>query len=256
MERILGAVLTALVVAGVLFMARHLGQRAAGMLAALPTVTAPTLAWIAHDRGIAFAADAAIAGVAACAMLAAFAVGYTRAPQRGGSVLATLCGLTSAALVAWPVQRASHSLPSALMLAVLSCMLALLLMPRVPRVSGTPCVHTASVVRTAAAAGTLTAAAATAASTFGSFAAGLLSSLPVISCTVTLVEHARHGPIAATRFLRGYVCGLFAKAAFGAAFAILAIDLDAGSALVLACLATASAAAMVSRCLRQDVVHG
>lgn len=254
MERIVGAVLTALIVAALLTMARRLGQRAAGMLSALPTVTAPTLAWIAHDRGIAFAADASVAGVAACAMLAAFALGYTRAPQRGGSALALLYGLTGAALVAWPVHLASRTLPSALALAVLSCVAALLLMPRVPRACETRPVCTGSVMPTAAAAGTLTAAAATAASTLGSFAAGLLSSLPIVSGTVALVEHARHGPTAATRFLRGYVSGLFAKAAFGAAFAWLAIDLDAGTALVLACLATGSAVSLAARLIRLDSV--
>ncbi len=256
MERILGAVLTMMVVAALLGMARRLGQRTAGMLAALPTVTVPTLAWIAHDRGIAFAAHASIAGVAACAMLAAFALGYTRAPQRGGSALALLCGVASAALVAWPVHQASRTLPAALLLAVCSCVLALLLMPRVPSVSGTPRTCTGSVVPMAAAAGTLTATAAAAASTLGSFAAGLLSSLPIVSGTVTLVEHARHGPIAATRFLRGYVGGLFAKAAFGAAFAILTIDLDAATALVLACLVIGPAVSLASRILRQDGCHG
>ncbi|MEO8937201.1 MAG: hypothetical protein ABI277_04570 [Burkholderiaceae bacterium] len=256
MELILGAVLTALAVAGLLGAARHLGQRAAGMLAALPTVTAPTLAWIAHDRGIAFAADASVAGVAACAMLAAFALGYTRAPRHGGAALALLCGLTSAALVAWPVHHASRTLPAALALAVLSCVVALLLMPRVPRVSGAPLVRTGSVVPTAAAAGTLTAAAATAASTLGSFAAGLLSSLPIISGTITLVEHARHGPTAATRFLRGYVGGLFAKAVFGATFAVLAIDLEAATALVIAVLVTGPVVSLAAHLARRDGVHG
>lgn len=255
MEWMLGAVLTTLIVAGVLGLARHLGHGAAGMLAALPTVTVPTLAWIAHDRGIAFAADASIAGVAACSMLAAFALGYTRAPRRGGSSSALACGLVGAALVALPVHLASRTLPAALALAVLSCVVALLLMPRVPRLAVARSASTGSVMPTAAAAGTLAATAAAAASTLGSFAAGLLSSLPIISGTVVLVEHARHGPVAATRFLRGYVGGLIAKAAFGAAFAWLAIDLDADTALVLACLATVLAVSLAARLARLHVVH-
>ena len=254
MEWLLGSLLTTLIVAAVLGLIRHLGQKTAGMLAALPTVTVPTLAWIAHDRGIAFAADASIAGVAACAMLATFALCYTRAPRRGGSGLAVVCGMAGAALVAWPVQLASRTLPSALSLAVLSCVLALLLMPRVPRVCDTQPTCTRSVIPTAAVAGTVTAAAAATASMVGSFAAGLLSSLPIISGAVVLVEHARHGPVAATRFLRGYVGGLIAKAAFGAAFALLAINLDAGTARVLACCATGCAVSLAARLVRVNKI--
>ncbi len=247
MERLGGALLTALVVAGVLLLARHLGPRAAGVLAALPTVTAPTLAWISYERGPAFAAAASIAGVSACAMLAAFAVGYTRAPRRGGSLVALGCGVASAALVAWPVQQASGALWSAVTLAVASCVLALRCMPCPPAADASPLVRTGRLMPTAAAAGTLTAVCASLASTLGSFAAGLLSSLPIISGAVVLVEHGRHGPVAAARFLRGYVGGLFGKAAFGTAFAWLAVHVDAGPALLLACLATGPATTLVAR---------
>lgn len=247
MDQVLGALGTALVVGVILALARHLGQRAAGLLAALPTVTAPTLAWLAYDRGAAFAADASIAGVSACAMLAAFALGYTRAPRTGGSASALFCGIGAAALAAWPAHHASHTLFAAVALALVSCTLALLAMPRAPAADPTRTVCTGSLVPTAAAAGTLTALSASLASTLGSFAAGLLSSLPIISGTVAVVEHARHGPVAASRFLRGYVGGLFAKAAFGAAFAWLAVHIDAGPALLLACLATGPATTLVAR---------
>ena len=68
------ALLTAASVAMVLAVARLGGRRVAGVAAALPTVTAPALAWMAHDHGDGFAADAATASVAASALLALFAV--------------------------------------------------------------------------------------------------------------------------------------------------------------------------------------
>lgn len=250
MEFVGGAALTALVVAAVLTAARRLGQRAAGVLAALPTVTIPTLAWLAHERGPAFAADASIAGVSACAMLAAFALGYTRAPRHGGSGVALACGVGAAMLAAWPVHHASRALPSAVVLAVVSCGLALRWMPRAPTADATAKTPTGALMPAAAAAGTLTAVAASVAATLGSFAAGLLSSLPIVSGTVALFEHARHGPAASTRFLRGYVGGLFGKAAFGAAFAGLAVHIDAAPALLFACLAIVPATTLVARVAR------
>jgi hypothetical protein len=65
---------TALAVGLVLLLARHAGRRAAGTAASLPLVTAPALAWIAHEHGTALAASAAVATVSACAALAAFAL--------------------------------------------------------------------------------------------------------------------------------------------------------------------------------------
>ena len=59
MEWLWKALLTAGSVVLVMAIAGRGGRRTAGMVAALPTVTAPALAWLAHDRGAAFAADAA-----------------------------------------------------------------------------------------------------------------------------------------------------------------------------------------------------
>lgn len=87
----------------------------------------------------------------------------------------------------------------------------------------------------AAAAGALTALAVAAGPSMGAFATGLLSSLPVISGAVAMVEHKACGPRAATHFLRGYVGGLLGKAAFGVAFALLAPRIGATVALLLAC---------------------
>lgn len=87
----------------------------------------------------------------------------------------------------------------------------------------------------ALAAGGLTALAATFGPALGSFATGLLASLPVISGAAAMAEHATGGHRAAAQFLRGYVWGLFGKAAFGAVFALLAVRVGASAALALGC---------------------
>jgi len=236
MDWLLKAGLTATMVLLVMAVARRSGRRWAGVAAALPTITAPTLAWLAYERGVAFAVDAAIASVSACAMLAVFAVGYAFACRHGrGKVCALLCGLAAALALAWPAFAASANLLDALMLGLGCSALALVCIPRSAH-DGVARARPRHLSAWAAlAAGSLTALAATAGPALGSFATGLLSSLPVISAAVAMVEHAHGGHRAAANFLHGYAWGLFGKAAFGTVFVLLAPRIGAAAALVLAC---------------------
>ncbi len=235
MDWLLKAVLTATMVLLVMAVARRSGRHWAGVAAALPTITAPTLAWLVYERGVTFAVNAAIASVSACAMLAIFAVGYALMSRYRGKVCAMLCGSTGALALAWPAVAASTRLSDALMLGLGCSVIALICIPRsaqgpAPR----PCPHH-SLACVALAAGSLTALAATAGPSLGSFATGLLSSLPVISAAVAMVEHAHGGHRAAANFLHGYAWGLFGKAAFGAVFVLRAPRIGAPVALALAC---------------------
>ena len=229
------AALTTAMVLLVMWVARRSGCRWAGVAAALPTITAPTLAWLVHERGVDFAVSAAIASISACAMLALFSVGYALAARRRGALVALVCGIAAALALAWPAFSASASLPDALLLGLGCSALALVSIPRgrteaSPRRRARP-----SLAGVALAAGSLTALAATVGPLVGSFATGLLASLPVISAAVAMVEHAHGGHRAAAGFLHGYAWGLFGKAAFGAVFVLLAPHLGAAVALALAC---------------------
>ncbi len=236
MDWVLKAGLTASMVLLVMAVCRRSGPRWAGVAAALPTITAPTLAWLAHERGVTFAVNAAVASVSACAMLAAFSLGYSIASRHSGRLCALVCGLACALALAWPAFAASASLTDALTLGLGCTALALIAMPhRTHESLAGRCPHH-SLAFAAVAAGGVTALAATAGPTLGSFAAGLLSSLPVISATVAMVAHDHGGHRAVTNFLRGYVWGLFGKVAFGAVFVLLAPRTGAPIALVLACV--------------------
>jgi len=237
MDWLLKAMLTATMVWLVMVVARRSGRRLAGAAAALPTITAPTLAWLVHERGVTFAVSAAIASVSACAMLALFSVGYALACRHVGKATALMGGLAGALIMAWPAFAASTRLAEAMMLALGSSALALACIPGVldesaarPRTRSR-----GSLACVAIAAGSVTALAATLGPALGSFATGLLSSLPVISAAVAMVEHAGGGHPAAANFLRGYAWGLFGKAAFGAVFVLLAPRIGAPVALTLAC---------------------
>ena len=235
MDWLLKAGLTTAMVLVVMVVARRSGRRWAGVAAALPTITAPTLAWLVHERGVSFAVNAAIASVSTCAMLAIFSAGYVFAARHGGKNWALACGLASALALAWPAFLASGCLTDALLLGLGCSALALLSIPfghHEPQSAPRP---RRSMATPALLAGSLTALAATAGPALGSFATGVLSSLPVISAAVAMVEHAQGGHRAATSFLRGYTWGLFGKAAFGAVFVLLAPRAGAPIALALAC---------------------
>ena len=234
------ALLTAGSVLMVMAIARHGGRRTAGMVAALPSVTAPTLAWLAHDRGTAFAAEAAVASVAACAMLAAFAVVHAQVARHRGVVTTLSCGMVSAAMFAVPAALASSRLLAAIALAVFSCVLALLCLPVPPRHALLP-VRT-PLIATALAAVALCMLTVAGAPLLGSFASGLLASLPLISGAVAATEHASSGHVGVAHFLRGYVVGLLARASFCAAFALLVSPLGWETASLAAALCAAAVA--------------
>lgn len=235
MDGLLKALLTAAVVLMVMAAARRSGHRLAGLVAALPTITAPTLAWLAHAEGIEFAIAAAIGSVAACAMLAVFALGYARAARRGGALVALIGGVGGALAMALPAEAASADLTWALTLALVSCAMVSAVMPDLGADTAARWEAGTSIWWVAAAAGALTALAASIGPAMGGFCAGLLSSLPLITGSVAVSEHARGGHRAAANFLRGYVGGLFGKAAFGTVFVLLAPRAGALAALALAC---------------------
>lgn len=235
MDWLFKAMLTALMVLLVMAVARRSGRRLAGAAAALPTITAPTLAWLVHERGVTFAVSAAIASVSACAMLALFSLGYAVACRHRGKAGALVCGLVGALAMAWPAFAAGSHLTEALVLALGCSALALACIPGGAQESRASRRSPRALAGIALAAGGVTAVAATVGPTLGSFATGLLASLPVISAAIAMVEHAGGGHRAAASFLRGYVWGLFGKAAFGAVFVLVAPRIGAPMALALAC---------------------
>lgn len=222
----------------VMLVAQRFGQRIAGIVAALPLVTAPTLVWLSHDHGVAFAVGAAVGSVGACAMLAVFAFAFSLA-SRHGSTVALLAGLSAAALMATPVLAVGASLIVSL---VFACTCIAVVQAALPRRGRAVPTCPASVLRMTFAAmtvGATTAALAALGPMLGQVATGLLSSLPLIGATAAVLEHASGGHPASTQFLRGYVTGLFGKAAFGALFACLAPQTGVALALAFSCVVAA-----------------
>lgn len=233
MDWILKAALIAVTVFVVVAASRHFGQRAAGVVAALPIITAPTLAWVCHEQGVSFAVSAAVGSVSACAIMATFSVAYARGSRLGGVGTALAFGLAGALAIAWPAAMVSARLGEALVLALACCCVALVFLPAGSKLVAPTRQPRLAAVAVALVSGGLSALAATIGPDLGGFATGVLSSLPLIGGGVAILEHTTSGPRAAQQFLHGYVRGLFGKMAFGAVFALLAVHLGAPSALLL-----------------------
>ncbi|WP_028311086.1 MULTISPECIES: hypothetical protein [Derxia] len=262
------AALTAAAVGLVMAVARR-RPALAGLVAALPLVTAPTLAWIALDHGAAFAVHAAVGSVAACALLAAFALGYGLMARRGGVTGALLGGLAPTAALLPVALGAGARLDDALLLALGCTLVAELMLARLGARAGRPAGSDARAqgpeppIRaseafeaieadplppaplapaTALSIGAFAALADAAGPALGGFATGLLASLPIVGATMVVREHSRRGQGAARLFLRGYVRGLVGKAGFGAVFALGLPVLGLAATLGLACAACWAAA--------------
>ena len=242
------AVTTAVLVALVLVAGRCFGRRMAGVLAGLPTVTGPALLWLSLEQGAAYAVDAAIGSVAACAVCALFALVYERASRRAGIVVAPLAATAASVCGAITLQWLDGALAAALLLALAASWIARRLIPDVRREPRFTVAMHHEIMLTALVAGGVSGAVALAAPQVGAFWAGVIASPPLIAAVIAVHQHAFDGQPAAQRFLRGYVGGLLGRAAFGAGFACLVTPLGPiAAALAAAALACALAALAMRR---------
>jgi hypothetical protein len=243
------AMLTAMSVVVLTKLGQRAGRQVAGIVAALPITTAPSLLWLADEYGTAFAAHSAIASVGACAMLAAFALAYAYAARRRCALVALAIALAACAMAALPAMAASVGLVPSAGLALAAVAIATRALPRgLPEALGAAplpaCVC-------GLLSGAVAAVAAAASPVLGSLGSGIVASMPVTGAALAANAHVALGPGGAQRFLAGYVRGLPGRAAFGAVFALGVSPCGAWMAAGLAGLA-AIALAIVWR----SATHG
>lgn len=230
------AMLTTVSVALVLLVAQTFGRRLAGLLAGLPIITAPALLWVAGEHGAAFAARTAVGSIAACGLMALFALAYERASRRHGPALSLAVSIGTIGVISAPAAAlAGHPL-RALAFTLACCALAAALLP-LSRAGATPARRLrGEILYTAIMAGLVSLAASLVARTFGPYWAGVMAALPVISTAALVNQHltATHDDI--RRFLRGYVAGLSGKALFALTFAVAVVAAGAPVALALGAL--------------------
>jgi hypothetical protein len=231
------AILTALVVAAVLMTVRIFGRRAAGVLAGLPTISAPAFVWVAMDRGAEFASQTAVGGIAACGLFALFSVTYERVGRRVCPMASLLVSLGMVGILAALVPVANQPTWFVLGGAVAMCALALSILPNPSVTSQMVKRHRFDLVATAIIAGIASALITVYAEFLGAFWCGIVASLPIISASVVVHQHTTASQRDVQRFLRGYVLGLIGKAFFAAAFSVVilygTVAVALGAALAL-----------------------
>ena len=250
------AMLTTATVALLLTVARLFGRRVAGLLAGMPTVTAPALVWLAVEFGADFAAQAAAGSVAACGLCALFALGYERASRHMGPWTALAAACASGIVLAGPAQAMRLHLGASLFLAITLCLLVLALLPTGRRETKPQRPLRGELLITAGAAGLVTALASVLAPHVGAFWAGVLASPPLVAAAVVVNLHVVHGRNSTQGFLRGYVAGLIGRAFFGATFALAVVTAGMHWTLLAATSAGCIVIFVVTRAMRSPPVRG
>jgi uncharacterized membrane protein (GlpM family) len=228
------AVLTTVTVALVLLVARTFGRRLAGLIAGLPVITAPALLWLATEHGAAFAARTAVGSIAACGLMALFALAYERVSRRQGPAVSLAASAAIVGVIAAPAAAlAGHPL-RALAFTLACCAVAAAWLPPSRRDAAPARGRPNDVLYTAVMAGLVSIAATLVARSFGPYWAGVTAALPVISTAALVHQHlnASHDDI--RRFLRGYVAGLSGKAVFALVFAAAIAGAGASVAVTVA----------------------
>jgi hypothetical protein len=230
------AMLTTMTVALVLLVAQSFGRRLAGMLAGLPVITAPALLWITAEQGAGFAAKCAVGSIAACGLMALFALTYERLSRRLGPGLTLIGSLAIGGMVALPMTLLQgHPLRASALSAVL-CIAVVLLLPSGGANAGQVRRMRGEIPLTAVAAGLVSVVISLAARELGPFWSGLLAALPIISAAALVTLHLTSAHESIERFLRGYVTGLIGKAVFALTFAVLIVQTGVVVAIAAALL--------------------
>lgn len=198
---------------------RRAGPRLAGLAAAVPVTSMPTLFWLSQQRGVNFAADAAVASLWATGLTALLALTYARLCLRLRAPVAATLALTGVAALALATQGVTTALVVALPLTVGVIALAMRHSPRSPAQAR----HAGDWRRDAAlamtASGVMSLLAGELARHSGPALCGVVAAIPIVAMSGVVVSHRQGGTPLAFQFLRGYLNGMLAKATFLAGLA-------------------------------------
>lgn len=211
---------TPLLIAAVTVIARHYGPKIAGVLVGLPLTSGPISFFLAAERGPAFAARAAVGGVAGMMGVGAFCAAYVLLARRAAWQWSTAVGIVFFFVANVGLQFGPHALAStvAIVLAVMvSCWVVMLrsgidraalhvTRPTPPPAWDIPVrmiLATALVLLLTCLAGVI-----------GARWSGVLSAFPVFTAILAAFAHARDGSAAARKLLCGTMGGAIAAAIF------------------------------------------
>jgi hypothetical protein len=227
---------TACVVLVVTVIVGRLGPRVGGVVAGLPIVVGPGLAFIALDETPAYLVEAAGFVLVSLVATQAFMFAYARAARSlrpAASLLAAIAAwLGVIAILAVPT---FHPLVAALLFALAAFASAYLLRQVVADPTPQPAPGGwASLLLRAALAGLMVGAISLGAQTLGPRLAGLLLAYPVGMTVIAITIHQRYGASAIISTLAAAALGTLSIGAFALAVAMLASPLGPAPALLAA----------------------
>lgn len=255
MDWLYKALLTATTVALLLTVAQLWGRRLAGVLTGLPTITAPALLWLAHAQGSERAFQAGRGALASGAVCAVFALAYAVASRRVGPARSLLASVSAGLLPAAVFWQWRPALPAVFVAVMLVCAACAVCAARVAHhpvrpVDGLPrraLGHAPGVALQAAVSGTISGVVSAWGNEMGAYAAGALSSLPIVAAAIAVWLHAFGGRGSIAPFLHGYLAGLQGRTIFVAVFCAVLVPLGAGPALAMAAAALAACLSLSGR---------
>jgi hypothetical protein len=222
------------VVALLLVALRRGGPRLAGLLAALPVTSAPTLFWIGHDLGPPSAAAVATASLYVTGLTALLALVYGLLGYRLGAARGGALALLLTAACAYATSSLGAALPLAAGFTAAALLLALGGLPQRHGDAVPAAGRRDQIVLTLVVTAVLTTLILLLAPRLPLRWCGLLAALPVIGMVTIVRVQQQIAPAACAAFLRAYVSGLIAKAAFLLTLAATLVPLGLAGAWALA----------------------
>jgi hypothetical protein len=219
---------------------RRWGPSVSGWLLSLPMVSGPVLAFLAVERGRAFAANAAIGGMLGVISFALFCLTYSYACSRLGWFGSSLLALAAFCLPVLLLHSVSMSVITLFVCVVTFLLVTIAAVPRVARQStsaGAPDWEIPARVLMATASLLLIT---WAADWLGPRLSGVLTSFPAITTVFAGFTLKFHGPPAAVKLLRGVVFGMFTLASF---FLVVATTIQPAGAITAFAMASVVAVA-------------
>jgi hypothetical protein len=241
-------VLSFAIIAVLLVVAGRCGPRVAGIAAALPLTTAPTLMWLAAKDAPDYSIRAATNSMWATVAFAFFALAYAQLCMRFRPLLTLFTSLFGSAVIAallasWPTSRSQT-----VIITLILCATIRHFMPKgenTPNDGAYADNKSLPVLEISIVAGSVCAVIVFFSDLLPAQWAAVLASAPVVGASLAFATHRNLQPDATRRLLMGYVDGCAAKIVYCFVFAQLLRD----NGVVFACVAAVGACLAVTAAL-------
>jgi hypothetical protein len=230
---VLKLTLVPVLVVSVSLAARRWGTKIGGLLAGLPIVSAPALFFFAVEQGNVFAAEAARSVIVSLLAVAASTLTYAWSALRVPWWLSLPLSWTSFVVTVWLTQGVRWTATVALMAALASIVLVQVTLPRAGARLARPRPPWDLPLRVATSM-LLVLVVTGLAHRLGPSLSGALTPFPVAISVLLGFSHAQQGSSAAISFLRGFMPGMWAFAAFCFVLSITIVPLGTAAAFALA----------------------